>query len=498
MKKNYIAILAGVILLSTIAGCGSVPGPSGTVAEAERQTMWYVAGKGAPLAGSDSNPGTESMPLASVQKALELIHQAYTAKAPWIGEGEAGSALIIISGTVKEYGSRDKADDEVMGIRGMIEIAGEGKYPPIILAGVPGAEHISVLDAGKENRVIYLANGNNLTIAADLCLTGGMARSGGAVYAQDSTLLVCGTIIENTAEDGAGILMVDGFLHLTDKAVISQNNATIDNGGGLYVINSEFRMDGEAKIQDNTGGGAIFQGTTAYIGESAKISGNLAEYDGGGIVLWKNAPLRLEGSAWIDGNTAKRSGGGIYATKSELLIGANVLVSQNYCTVDGGAVYIGDGKLTVRGNAHLLNNEAWDDGGGIHAVYSEVVLMEQCQVEENSAGCGAGICIDLSSKLFVFDNAVITGNFATGAEGIGGGLCAGVNSTITMAGGTVTGNTALLGGGVYIRDGEFTFNSGTISGNRAKEGGGIYVLRGDYSQSGGELLNNTPEDLWQQ
>jgi predicted outer membrane repeat protein len=494
MKKNCFAILAGAILLISIAGCGSVPGPSGGAAEAEQQTRWYVAGEGAPLAGSDSNPGSAVSPLGSVQKALELIHQAYTAEALWIGEGEAGSALIIIYGTVTEYGSRDKTDDEAMG---MIEITGEGKYPPIILAGVPGAEYISVLDAGEKNRVLYLADGNNLTIAAGLYLTGGAARYGGAVYALRSTLLVCGTVTGNRAEEGAGILMDGGILRLTDNAEISKNTATMDNGGGVYVIDSEFRMDGEAKILDNTGGGAIFSGTTAYIGDSAEITGNLAGYDGGGITLWEKATLHLEGSALIAHNTAHHSGGGIFAAESDLLIGENAVVSWNRCAGDGGAVYIADGNLTERGNARLFHNEAGDDGGGIHAVYSDAVLMEQCQVEENSADCGAGICLDLNSKLSVFNNVVIAYNLATGAEATGGGLCTGVGSTIIMAGGTVTDNQAKLGGGVYVRDGEFTFNGGTISANTAKEGGGIYVLRGGYSHSGGELLNNTPEDLRQ-
>jgi hypothetical protein len=54
-----------------------------------------------------------------------------------------------------------------------------------------------------------------------------------------------------------------GLLRLTDKAEISKNNATMDNGGGVYAIDSEFRMDGEAKMLNNIGGGAIFSGTSA-------------------------------------------------------------------------------------------------------------------------------------------------------------------------------------------------------------------------------------------
>jgi predicted outer membrane repeat protein len=496
MMKNYCAILAGTILLIFIAGCGSVPASSGRAAEAdlpaERQTRWYVAGEGNPLAGSDSNPGSAASPLGSVQRALELIHQAYTAEDPrWIGEGDGGSALIIISGVVKKYGNRAEA------AMGMIEIAGTGKYPPIILAGVSGGEYPSVLDAGEKNRVLYIADGNNLTIAPDLYLTGGAAQYGGAVYAKDSTLLVCGVITGNTAQEGGGILIDGGSLHLTDKAEISKNSAATDNGGGIYAIDSEFRMDGEAKILNNTGGGIILMGTTAFIREKAAVTGNWAEYDGGGVTLWESASLILEGSASISGNTAQRSGGGIFATESALLIRENASVFQNHCALDGGAVYTGDGSLTVQGNAKLLENEAGDDGGAVYAVSSEILLAEQCQVEKNTAGCGGGICIDLESKLDVSNNAVISGNLATGEEATGGGLCAGIYSTIVMSGGIVTGNTARLGGGVYIRDGGFRFNGGSISGNTAKNGGGIYVLRGDYSQTGGELLNNTPEDLQQ-
>ena len=76
------------------------------------------------------------------------------------------------------------------------------------------------------------------------------------------------------------------------------------------------------------------------------------------------------------------------------------------------------------------------------------------------------------------------------SNGNGGGVWAGLG-TFIMNGGTISGNTAGDGGGVY--GSTFTMNGGTISGNTARgNGGGIYV-RYNYSsftKTGGTIEQN--------
>jgi hypothetical protein len=78
---------------------------------------------------------------------------------------------------------------------------------------------------------------------------------------------------------------------------------------------------------------------------------------------------------------------------------------------------------------------------------------------------------------------------------LGGGLYAG-NGTFTMSGGTISGNSATYGGGLYVEtyDGTFTMNGGTISGNTAGAcGGGVFVYSRIYKftkQSGGTIYGS--------
>jgi hypothetical protein len=96
----------------------------------------------------------------------------------------------------------------------------------------------------------------------------------------------------------------------------------------------------------------------------------------------------------------------------------------------------------------------------------------------------------------VFENITVTGGNAPASSnnGKGGGIYISGNSKVKFSGGAVTGNTARLGGGVFVEDSgsnnsEFTLMGGTISDNKATAstmsvssdtdplggGGGVYV-----------------------
>jgi len=87
---------------------------------------------------------------------------------------------------------------------------------------------------------------------------------------------------------------------------------------------------------------------------------------------------------------------------------------------------------------------------------------------------------------FILDNNIIlqghSGN-TTSVVWINGGI-------FTMRGGTILGNTATYGGGVYI-DGTFTMTGGTIFGNTATSGGGVYrASEGNFIMKAGTITGN--------
>ena len=64
-----------------------------------------------------------------------------------------------------------------------------------------------------------------------------------------------------------------------------------------------------------------------------------------------------------------------------------------------------------------------------------------------------------------------------------------------MSGGSITGNTADYGGGIFLNKARFFMSGGQISGNKARYGGGLFAE--NYSTvtlSGGRIANNQAGD----
>jgi len=68
----------------------------------------------------------------------------------------------------------------------------------------------------------------------------------------------------------------------------------------------------------------------------------------------------------------------------------------------------------------------------------------------------------------------------------GGGVYVGKGGNLYMAGGIISGNNSISGGGVYV-SGIFTMTGGTISGNEANIGGGVFIDDGSFFKYGGTI-----------
>jgi hypothetical protein len=153
------------------------------------------------------------------------------------------------------------------------------------------------------------------------------------------------------------------------------------------------------------------------------------------------------GMGKITHNLVNLSGGEITGWSTDKLVGL---------TKRGAAMYIIDGKVTISGAVNIHDNGT--DG----------------KTEEGGA-------IYLSTA---------------------------TNPTeMTRSGGTIQGNAADNGAGVYVSLGcTFTISNGTITGNKAKyQGGGVYAYKSPYAlagativfnQNGGTITGNTPNDVY--
>ena len=251
-----------------------------------------------------------------------------------------------------------------------------------------------------------------------------------------------------TAADGMdAIYMTGGSITLTDcKGVGTITHASSKTGRGVYVSSGTFNMYG------------------------GSITGNRATGDGGGVYKsGSNSSFNMYGGS-ITGNTANSYGGGVY--------------------VDGGGFTMSGG--TIGGTKTGETNTATYGGGGVYAKAN--FEMTGGSITGNETNRGGGVYVTGKGSFTMSASAdgqnipSITGNNAT--ENGGGVYVVGSSSTFEMTGGTITGNNAAYGGGVYTVN-EFKMYGGSITGNNAYKsdyistfGGGVCVGSGIFTVSG--------------
>ena len=162
-----------------------------------------------------------------------------------------------------------------------------------------------------------------------------------------------------------------------------------------------------------------------------------------------------------------------------------------------------DSLPTEAGSYYLKNNVTLTDTWNVPEGSTNLCLNgKSITLDGNSRG---GV-IDIQKKdasLHLFDELENEGTITGGKDG-------GVNvyrGEFTMNGGTITGNTAIFGGGVYVAAScTFTMNGGAITDNQTvyskggSIGGGVYVdAHGKFIMNGGSITKNvahTKDDFW--
>jgi hypothetical protein len=204
-------------------------------------------------------------------------------------------------------------------------------------------------------------------------------------------------------------------------------------------------------------------------------------------------------------------------------------VSITNIIIDGNSAHVGAGNslinitnagsvLNIESGAVLQNNLS-GMGGAIYA-NAGMINLNGGTIQNNIASTnltsssqhayGGAICLDGGGAL-IMNSGLITNNQATShinaGSAYGGAIYAKIGS-IEMSGGTISNNTAYggqipaRGGAVYVGDveggsgidSEMTMEGGTITGNTATDGGGVYVAaHGEFIMHGGAITNNTAQ-----
>jgi hypothetical protein len=186
----------------------------------------------------------------------------------------------------------------------------------------------------------------------------------------------------------------------------------------------------------------------------------------------------------ITGGTTGENGGGVYISGNSKVKFSNCTITKNTAR-SGGGVFIEDdnpsydSEFTLMGGSISGNTATGNGAGGSSYVPADIEG-------------GGGVCIK-GNALFWLAGGTIADNIAT--KGAGGGVL--VKGTkdhplggppshddgFLMGDGIISGNKSYGstypqgGGGVYVASGEFSMAGGTITSNTAtRQGGGVFVL----------------------
>ena len=279
---------------------------------------------------------------------------------------------------------------------------------------------------------------------------GNAGESGGAVFMSDAaTPAACNSLLE-----------VDGCVFAGDSAY--------DSGGGVFACNATVS---NSLFRNNYGqyGGDLYVVASLNVESSVFMQG-FAYYSGGSIYLdaYSRAPsnnisdsiFSYEGGFSL--SVTATSGGAIYTTKATQHTPALVLTNVSidaYSASQGGGIFAGEYNTVVLRGCSVTRCSA-SDGGGIYlSVSSWLFLLDTAVANNTSVGGGGGISVhDYSSAVAMSSTAgaasglacAISGN-AAGDTGQGGGVYISALSNFWVAAGcSITGNSAQIGGGVYI------------------------------------------------
>jgi uncharacterized repeat protein (TIGR01451 family) len=402
-----------------------------------------------------------------------------------------------------------------------------------LVNGTLAADHVNITGSYSYQAGAVQTSGasvalTNVTISGCSSVDGG-----GAVYVVGGSLaLTAVNISGGYAYYGAGAIRARNGATITGTGVtISSCNAKY-GAGAIGTDGGSLTLD-QSSVTGTNGyyGGAIGADQTNVALTHVTVSGCSSTGDGGAINLYYGN-LSLD-HCTISGNTAGFSGGGIYFYPQSLpaantLYITNSTISNNTCLGnpepnfynlqfgDGGGLLAFNYAPLYLKNVTFSGNTAAENGGGLEVFPLDggSATILNCIIQNNTSGAkldklGRGGGMYLGSYLagpVTVKQCVIAGNIADPNDaaaaplpgstvndvGRGGGLfLTDIDATIQET--TITGNTALMGGGVqlgihpYFQDAaSSTFENVTIANNFAKnadpglpgQGGGINIEAG--------------------
>ena len=381
--------------------------------------------------------------------------------------------------------------------------------------------------------------------------------NGGGVGISKGTFNMSGGTIENNGATGDDYNRDSGYgggvcIYVTENSMFNMSGGIIKNnraayGGGVSVGSTQsFNMTGgeiTGNIATKYGGGVYVNSAYGNMGHftvsgSAKVFGNNTSNvylpDGATMTIDKGG---FDNAANIGVTTENLPTPGSYVA---IATGAanggyrNGTFIKDQTTGDCEFQQVGDQILLVNGTLHqhpicgkncdhggVDTDEAWKGvsslndikTGGYYYLTQDIDRTQTWNLPNDKVVlCLNGYNITANANVDVIKTSSYAQFILTDCRGekteygkithkegkVGRGIY--VNSSFTMYGGEISGNTidasaSVYGGGVYVDYGPFTMHGGSITNNKISEtmgnGGGVFVSdHGSFTMDGGSITDN--------
>ncbi len=406
-----------------------------------------------------------------------------------------------------------------------------------------------------------LALVNSSASIASSNFEGNDALIGGAISLGENSVLDMSAsfVTGNTAYGGGGLAVGSLSYALVTTTEIYNNNAVYSGGGALVGVGYAPSMPlPEPSAGDAPFGGPSFSlnGPGQLLLEEAYIAFNSTTGSGGGLTAKYDSGVAIYSSGvryneaaapstplsaghWLQGGMPgpEPRGGGLAALNDAYIEAFDINLSVNYSELGGGGfadnggllrldssiisdntANLGGGLLAgaqdppvtpldqpqLRGGSYaggtlevvdsLIDGNEALNAGGIASAYGAAALIKYSTISNNRAEFYGGGALAYESSL-ILASSLVQNNESTQ----GGGVWArGADNYTIIAQSTVSGNLAIVAGGLDLQSSSDRVKYSTISDNSAQGAGGVLIRGAPLSDSGiinSTITGNTAEEI---
>lgn len=295
----------------------------------------------------------------------------------------------------------------------------------------------------------------------------------------------------------------------TDNKVTSSKSAGTSGGGAIHSWNFNVEAPDNAKgctfinnTSNNFGGSIFAEGTCTMKFDNMTISGNGSDSaDKGGALFGYGGNVFFDiKTISINNTVSKTSGGAIHIQDGARCKFANATVTNCTSKGNGGGISLsGNASLEITSGNVTGNKATGGSGGGVYSSGASFT-MSNGEINNNTASLhGGGVWFannvdNATPKNFSFGGGSISNNVS---GGFGGGVCiytgSTTGSTFSLTGGSINGNRAEVGGGLYMNGwSRYTVNlyNTNVESNTAYLGGGVLVYNCGLNYKNGFVRHN--------